>query len=65
MMMIQFLDCGCESAFLQDAGAEYRNADDSVNDALCGSGCGTCPSGTSDTRCSVGMDLLKFVMKRS
>lgn len=39
--------------FLRDANVEYRNSDDSVNKAICGSGCGVCPSGTSDTRCSV------------
>lgn len=38
---------------LRDANAEYRNADDSVNHAVCGSGCGLCPSGPADTRCSV------------
>ena len=38
---------------LRDANVEYRNSDDSVNEAICGSGCGVCPSGTSDTRCSV------------
>lgn len=39
--------------FLRDANVEYRNSDDSVNQEVCGSGCGVCPSGTSDTRCSV------------
>ena len=40
--------------FLRDANVEYRNSDDSINDAVCGpNGCGVCPSGTSDTRCSV------------
>ena len=42
--------------FLRDANVEYRNSDDSVNQAICGSGCGACPSGTSDTRCSVKID---------
>jgi hypothetical protein len=41
--------------FLRDANVEYRNSDDSVNQAICGSGCGACPSGTSDTRCSVAI----------
>ena len=41
---------------LRDANAEYRNGDDSVADELCGSGCGVCPSGTSDTRCSIGIN---------
>ena len=39
--------------FLRDANVEYRNSDDSINEQVCGSGCGVCPSGTSDTRCSV------------
>jgi len=42
--------------FLRDANVEYRNADDSINEQVCGSGCGVCPSGTSDTRCSVPID---------
>ena len=42
--------------FLRDANVEYRNSDDSVNQAICGSGCGACPSGTSDTRCSVNIN---------
>ena len=39
--------------FLRDANVNYRNSDNSIQDAVCGSGCGVCPSGTSDTRCSV------------
>ena len=39
-----------------DANVEYRNLDDAINKELCGSGCGVCPSGTSDTRCSVGIN---------
>ena len=40
--------------FFRDANVEYRNSDDAVNQAICPQGgCGVCPSGTSDTRCSV------------
>ena len=42
--------------FLRDANVEYRNSDDSINEQVCGSGCGVCPSGASDTRCSIPID---------
>uniref|UniRef100_A0A7S4AX69 Uncharacterized protein n=1 Tax=Pseudo-nitzschia australis TaxID=44445 RepID=A0A7S4AX69_9STRA len=45
--------------FLRDANVEYRNSDDEVNKELCGSGCGVCPSGTSDTRCS--LDIVDYL----
>lgn len=41
---------------LTDAHVEYRNFDDSINKGICGSGCGVCPSGQSDTRCSIDIN---------